>query len=187
MSRGGTLFVNTILGSSLVTVESGASLGGSGNVENLVALDGATIIPGNSPGVLSVEGNFTLDSGARLSMEIAGTTAGTDYDLLNVGGNLILRAGSVLELTFLKGFTPHAGQQFSLFDIGGLFTNAVAIEIGGLAPGWVFDTSFDAVGRKFTLNSLNDGIAVAAVPVTVPIWLMGSALAGLGLMRRRCG
>ena len=183
--QGGTLIVNTVFGSTTVTVESGATLGGSGNVENLIALDGATIVPGNSPGVLTVNGNFTLNAGARLEMQIAGTAARTEYDALDVRGNVILKAGSLLELTFLKGFAPQAGQQFSLFDVDGVFANEAAIEIGGLEPGWLFDTNFDAIGGKFTLNSLSDGVAVSAVPVTVPPWLMVSAVGGLSLLRRR--
>lgn len=183
--QGGTLIVNTVFGSTTVTVESGATLGGSGNVENLIALDGATIDPGNSPGVLTVNGNFTLNAGARLEMQIAGTAAGTEYDVLDVHGNVTLKAGSLLELTFLKGFAPQAGQQFSLFDVDGVFADGAEIEIGGLEPGWLFDTNFDAIGGKFTLNSLSDGVAVSAVPVTVPLWLMVSAVGGLSLIRRQ--
>ena len=63
---GGALMVNSTLGAD-VTVENGGTLGGSGAIlGDVVALAGATVLPGNSPGVLTINGDFTLDPGALL-------------------------------------------------------------------------------------------------------------------------
>lgn len=63
---GGALMVNSTLGAD-VTVKNGGTLGGSGAIlGDVVALAGATVLPGNSPGVLTINGDFTLDPGALL-------------------------------------------------------------------------------------------------------------------------
>lgn len=184
---GGTLAVNQALGSKLVTVASGATLGGSGNIlGDVVAQPGATVQPGNSPGVLTVGGNFALQAGATLTMEIAGTAAGTQFDVLNVGGDVSL-AGSTLELVFVGGFAPAAGQQFTLFDVGGAFTGTDTITVLGLLPGWQFSPRFDAAAGSFSLTALNDGVSASPVPAPASAWLLAAGLAALGWRLRQQG
>ncbi len=87
----GTTLVNGMLDSSggTVTVQSGATLGGSGTIDRDVeAESGGAVAPGTSPGILSV-GNTTLMAGANFDVEVSGVaTAGTDYDQLNVTGTV---------------------------------------------------------------------------------------------------
>ena len=49
---------------------------------------GAWIKLGNSPGLLTVEGDATIESGSMIEMEVGGLSAGTQYDKLSGAGGL---------------------------------------------------------------------------------------------------
>src|SRR5437868_6561723 len=68
---------------------------------------GAALGPGNSPGLVTIRSGSTL-SGATL-MESAGLTRGTTYDAIDVGGAGAITFGGTLQVTFLSGFSPVAG------------------------------------------------------------------------------
>jgi autotransporter-associated beta strand protein len=86
------LVVNSSLGSA-VNVGNGSLLGGSGSVGALTLSTGATLTPGNSPGLLTAT-SATFQSGSNLNWEIfnAVGTAGVEWDLLSVTGNLNVAA-----------------------------------------------------------------------------------------------
>ncbi|MBU7581217.1 MAG: autotransporter domain-containing protein, partial [Porphyrobacter sp.] len=73
--RGGELRVNGGLAGSVVTVQSGTTLSGTGVIGGLVALSGSTIAPGTSPGTLSVNGNVSLAAGSTVQWEVGATGA----------------------------------------------------------------------------------------------------------------
>ena len=77
-----------------MTVAGGATLGGTGNVQGTVAVNATagTLSPGtmtpppvSDPGILS-SGPVTFASGSVFQVQVNGTTAGSDYDQLNVDG-----------------------------------------------------------------------------------------------------
>lgn len=77
----GKLLVNGSLSSSGgLTIASGASLGGSGALPSLTV--NGTLSPGNSVGVLNVNGNLTLGAGSTSIIEVQGAT----IDRINVAG-----------------------------------------------------------------------------------------------------
>jgi fibronectin-binding autotransporter adhesin len=77
---GGTLMVNgtlaSVFGNSAVTVQGGAGLGGSGNIQRAVTLqNNSSLNPGASPGTLTV-GSLAFDPGATITYNWeAGPTA----------------------------------------------------------------------------------------------------------------
>ena len=81
---------------------------GSGTV-NGALVNGSTVSPGNSPGVLTVDGDCTQGSTATLAIELTGSggVAGTDYDrvLVWVAANL----DGTLDLQVDAGYTPTIG------------------------------------------------------------------------------
>lgn len=89
---GGTLLVNGNLGSSAVTVENGALLGGSGTLGSLTALSGGVVAPGNSIGTMNVANGVNFQSGSRYAVEIA---ADGRSDLLQSTGAAVLNGGEV--------------------------------------------------------------------------------------------
>ncbi|MDQ0589228.1 autotransporter-associated beta strand repeat-containing protein [Variovorax paradoxus] len=111
--QAGTLLVNgTQAGAGgPTTVQSGATLGGTGTVAGDVSIaSGATLSPGNTGavGTLTVNGNLTLNSGTALNYQFgqANVPGGALNDLTNVTGNLTLNGG-------LLNVTPTAGGSFT--------------------------------------------------------------------------
>lgn len=137
------LFVG-VLGTGTLTVSNGAvvtaptiivgSLGTlndtGGTIVGTVFLSGQ-VAPGASVGTLTVDGDFTLSAGT-LDIEIG---AGGDTDQLIVTQTLDVRDG-VVELSFLDGFLPTAGEsfQFATGDGGILFdASGVSLAVSGVA------------------------------------------------------
>jgi autotransporter-associated beta strand protein len=90
----GVLVVNGSLASSIVTVASGATLGGSGTVGGLIAQNGSTVAPGTlTPfSTLDVTGNASFSAGTTFVVNV--NSAGQNDKLL-VNGTATLSGGKV--------------------------------------------------------------------------------------------
>ena len=73
--------------------------------------DGGTISPGDSPGTTTITGNYTINAGT-LEIEIGGLIQGTEYDFLDVAGNVDL--GGTLDVSLIDGFVPAPGDAFEI-------------------------------------------------------------------------
>ncbi|MEY2851655.1 MAG: hypothetical protein RL549_354, partial [Verrucomicrobiota bacterium] len=94
INSGGTLDVNGTAGN--ITVNDGGLLKGSGTISALSITSGGTLAPGNSTGMMNV-GNTSLLGGGKYVWEIDnfGGVAGTNWDFLNVAGDLTISASSI--------------------------------------------------------------------------------------------
>ncbi len=111
----GGLFVNNTLNAANgLTIFQNALLAGSG-VINANVLNAGTVAPGNSPGTLTINGNFTQTSSGILQIELASTSV---FDQLIVSGDAAL-AGTLQVLSF-GGFVPQFGQQFDFLQAGSI-------------------------------------------------------------------
>ena len=80
--NGGKLAVNgSILGP--VIVNSGGALGGTGTVHGNVD-GGGRVTPGNSPGILVIDGDYTQTATSVLEIEVGGLAPGTEHDQVQV-------------------------------------------------------------------------------------------------------
>ncbi|MCP9626414.1 autotransporter domain-containing protein [Rhodopseudomonas palustris] len=95
--KDGKLVVNSDSGTSAVTVYSGASLSGSGTVGTTDMQSGSTISPGNSPGTLTVAGNYHQASGATYQAELV--PGSTVSDKIAVSGKATIDNGAILNVT----------------------------------------------------------------------------------------
>ncbi|MGO4573995.1 autotransporter domain-containing protein [Microvirga sp. 2TAF3] len=100
--RAGKLTVNGSLESS-VTVASGAVLGGAGKIDRLMAQAGATVAPGNSIGILSVDGNVTFAVGSVYQVEV---DAAGRSDRIELSGKATLEGGTVQVLAENGSYRP---------------------------------------------------------------------------------
>ncbi len=181
----GTLVINgSISTSTLTTVASGATVAGSGTVGALTVLAGGFVAPGNSPGILNVAGNYTQSG--TYSAEIAGLTAGTGYDQINVTGTVDITGGS-LATTFSGTGYANGNLLFILLNDGadaitgtfsGFAQDAIVTSFGGFD--WKISYNADSTGNTFTGG--ND-IALMAVPEVSSALLGGLGM--LALLRRR--
>ena len=193
VNAGGTIGSATINGSLLsvngsagdVLVNSGGTLGGSGSVQGLT-LNGGTVAPGNSPGLLTAyelngsNGTFQFQLGAP-------TTRGTTYDAINVTTLLTLGANTGFTFETLNSYTYAMGDVYDLFDFASIdvsaFDNAVLL---AALP------DLDTANSNLTwdVNSFNaDGI-VNVIPEPSTLSLMFGGLTGLialRIMRKRNG
>jgi autotransporter-associated beta strand protein len=124
--NGGTLVVNgSNSASSLLTVSTGGTLGGSGTVGRTVVASGGTLSPGNSPGTLTVAGDLTLAAGSVFVAEVQGAIA----DRVNVTGTAAL-AGT-LRLVPLGGAYEFTTPYTLLYAAGGITGTFVPVDTTG--------------------------------------------------------
>jgi autotransporter-associated beta strand protein len=190
---GGTIGSTTINGSLLsvngnagnVLVNLGGTLGGSGSVQ-LLTLNGGTVAPGNSPGLLTAyelngsNGTFQFQLGAP-------TTRGSTYDAINVTTLLTLGASTAFTFETLNSYTYGIGDSYDLFNFASIdvsaFDNAVLL---AALPN--LDTANSNL--RWDVNSFNaDGIVnVIPEPSTLSLMFGGlSGLIALRIMRRKNG
>ncbi len=75
--------------------------------------------PGSSPAAVSFGGNVHLGGSANLEIELAGTTAGTEFDTLDIAG--IASLGGTLTVALLDNFMPSLGDSFEIVSaVGGI-------------------------------------------------------------------
>ncbi|WP_145944014.1 LamG-like jellyroll fold domain-containing protein [Fuerstiella marisgermanici] len=118
----------TSIPDSLMIFGSGATLTGSGSVNSLSLNSGGTVAPGFSPGVITINGNFTPNGGSTTEIEFGGAgglaNAGVTYDQLVVAGSATIAAGAILDIVQLS--TTTGGQQFTIIDTAGGVTGTFA-------------------------------------------------------------
>jgi fibronectin-binding autotransporter adhesin len=87
---------------------------------SLTTPSGGVLAPGASAGSTTIVGDYTHQGGAKLEIEIGGTSAGSAHDLVSITGSALF--GGQLELNMLNGFVPSAANAFTVLNAaGGLF------------------------------------------------------------------
>ena len=177
----GTLRVNgAYSGGGLITVHDGGTLQGNGSVAGITVESGGTLAPGASPGILTAGAALTLQLGSTFAVEINGTTAGTDYDRLEMAGSGLTLQDPFLAVTL--GFTPGPGDAFAIVtglpgfdpDTDGIFN--------GLADG----AQFTVGATTFEIDYGDSDITLTVVPEPSTLGLFGLLAAAL-LLRRHPG
>ncbi len=127
--NGGTLAVTA---GNKVNIEQSTYLVGPGAITGNLSNAGYLYVGGggNLAGTLSVSGNFTQTSTGVLYMNVGGTTAGTQYDQLTIGGSATL--GGTLQVSEINGFNPASGT-FTLLTYASVTNNFSSISLPG---GW---------------------------------------------------
>ena len=152
----GTLLVFGSQPSSAVSVSGGATVGGMGTVGavnvsfSVPSGMGGAVSPGNvnhATGILTVNGDLSLQAGTNLNTDLNGIDAGSGYDQLNVNGAVHLgTAPSLTNLNLSLGFTPTPGATFIIIKNDG--TDSVSGEFAGKPEG----SSFAVNGTTFFIS-----------------------------------
>src|SRR5439155_26811615 len=103
-----------ISGGGTVSINSGSALFSNGSITANVSNSGQ-FNPGFSPGIATVTGNYTQNSGGALIAEIGGPNPGTGYDQLNLTGTATLNSGSILRVNTIGGFCPQGNYRIMNF------------------------------------------------------------------------
>jgi len=140
-----------------VTVASTAKISGSGVINGSIIANGV-VAPGNSPGVLVVNGSVTQQAGSTLALDIDGATAGIGaghHDALVLNGTGSIYTADGLIAPILRGitgdannnYTPTLGQTFEVVTAQGGVTGSFD---GVTQPtsGMPANTRFDVLYRS---------------------------------------
>jgi autotransporter-associated beta strand protein len=144
--NGGLLSVNgSIASSSLTTVNSGGTLGGNGTLGN-TSINGGTLAPGNSIGVLTVQGNLVFATASSYMVEVSPTNA----DRTNVTGTATL-GGATVSAAFAAG--SYVARQYVIVNAtGGVTGTFAALTNTNLPPGFTSSLSYDASNAYLNLD-----------------------------------
>ena len=187
--------VNGILRADTVEIYGGILQGSGSIIGDVTIYDGASVAPGNSPGTLFIDGDFTLEEGAKLILEIVEDgMGGYLYDELSVSGvfNLLgdikFYLGEGLDVGVFETTDPEEGPEFSITDFftdgtGNLFTLALFSDSNIK----ILDTN-GATFNMFLVDDGNGGLTteISAVPVPAAVWFFSTGLIGLiGIARSK--
>jgi uncharacterized protein with beta-barrel porin domain len=109
-----------------VTVESAGTLGGNAIIKGGNLVNQGTVAPGNSIGLITVNGNYTQQSGAKLDIELSKPIDGVMLcDRLDVTGNAALASGSTIDVDRSQESNAvfRNGDRFNIITAGGSITN----------------------------------------------------------------
>ena len=148
--EGGTLSAQAI-------ILEGGVLSGSGTVIGDVNNEHGVISPGESAGILLVEGIFAQRGGSTLAIEIGGLESGDEltdpeFDNLVIDGPAVV--DGLLEVSLIDDFEPLLGSSFDILteadSVDGMFS---AANFPLLGPGLVWDIDYGT--NRITLEVVN--------------------------------
>jgi hypothetical protein len=120
----------------------GGTLRGAGQVTGNLTNTSGTVEPGSSPGTLTVGGDYTQGSGGTLATEIAGTTPGTQFDRLSVGGTATL--DGTLAIQNAPAFDPAVSDTFEILSAGSVSGTFAALTGASQPSGKTYSANYDA-------------------------------------------
>ena len=178
--NGSLLSINGTAGN--ITVNTGGTLGGSGSVGD-VLLNGGTLSPGNSPGLLTTSsldasnGNFIFQLGAP-------TTRGITYDAIDVTNLLKLGANTTWQFQVDGAYSFQLNDSYDLFNFGSIDTTGFDITALDIA---LPDLNTSTSDLKWDTSSFTtDGMVsvITNVPEPSAIHLLGIGLISLLACRK---
>ena len=163
------------------TVELNSSMAGDFLLQQHAILTGSGIVggklyhsgvlqPGNSPGTLTITGDYTPSNTAILEIEIAGTADG-QYDFLDIEGAANLNGNGTLNIVLLNGFTPlqdNTDITFLTADSG------VSGEFGAVAQSSIY--TYDVLYNLTNVTLRYNGVLLTALAQTPNQLSIASAL-----------
>jgi hypothetical protein len=193
-----TLVDGTLTAPNGVNLEAGL-LKGTGTVVGNVSNTGGAVAPGDSPGILTIDGNYTQGPGGAFDELLAGLTAGTGYsqlDVVKVGGlRGVASLDGALDITKSSSFSLAVGDVFTIMDFASSTGNFSTFDYNGASCSFVSGVLGCANGVQFTelfasgdtmldLVVTNAGVSPAIPePSTWALMLIG--FAGVGFVGYR--
>ena len=160
-------------------------LSGLGTISSLGVIRSvqAVIAGGNSPGTLTFDTPlFIADADTVFNIEVGGTEAGTEFDLLMFTGDVVL--AGMLVFDFIDGFLPDTADLFKFFEVAGQLSGQFdQITVNGLGDEVDFDVIIDPVTGEIILADVIAANIGVPEPSTLGLLVVG--LFGLGWAQRR--
>jgi autotransporter-associated beta strand protein len=200
IATGANFNVTTVVGGFTLGAEQ--NLSGGGTITGDVTISGSHT-PGFSPGVQSFADDLTYTVGSSVVWELIDNTIagrGTNYDGINVGGDLSFTGSTTINLDFaLAGSTVNWTDSFwdtditgtsgwKLFDVNGSisgFEDNLQLAAGHYTDGSLQSLTSVRSDASFYLYKANDGIYLNYSAVPEPSAAVLAALSAIGLLRRK--
>lgn len=135
----------------------GGTLQGAGSITGNVTMNSGSAIPGNSAGVMSINGDYIQGAGATLQFEIGGTTQGGQFDHLSIAGTATL--GGALRISRINDFVPSPSDTFEIITANSATGAFASITGTDAANGNFFDPVYDAGNVMLVLKDGSPSIS----------------------------
>ena len=191
--KAGELHFDTGEGSSLlstggITAEGSSRIVGTGSVSSLTLKSGTSLTPrsllleetfgGIFPGKVKSSAVMNFNTGSTLNIIINGTGA-NDYSTLEPK---LLTMNGTVKVTLMDGYTPKAGDAFTLWTVANTFSGTPVFELPELPEGLYWKTT-DVAAKTGVLLISDDpsqgiGRMTASTPVTCEVFTLSGVSMG---------
>ena len=144
-----------------LTLSEGSILVGSGTLSSHL-VNGGVVSPGNSPGIMTIEGDYTQTADGILEIELAGTNPGSDFDQLIVTGDATLDGKLIVSL--MDSYVPRYGDSFEIISANYLYGEFEILSLPSLPPSLTWDVISDA--DSLTIAVAGGGMIYGTVTYT---------------------
>jgi T5SS/PEP-CTERM-associated repeat protein len=141
-----------------------ASITGSGKIAGDVLISRGRLAPGNSPGIIEIDGDYTQQANGVLEIEFGGLMPGTEHDQVIVTGNATLDGR--LEVPVINDFVPQVGDEITFLTAAqrnGTFNALVAPNLDSVDPTLAFRVVYGPDNVRLRVVERSDGIQFDAV------------------------
>lgn len=193
----GSLIVNGTLNTGTLMIGSNGVVGGSG-VINANVVNFGVVKPGNSPGTLTINGDFD-NTGGTLLLEVQALGNGQfiyDQIVFGQGANVTMGDGSV-RFSFIDDTNPLDFLNSGQFELSSFFKQTTAsgavVDLDDSQLGLFSAVQFEAEATSFVITDFSfnpttgpTNLVVTGIPLpaTLPMALLGLGALGLRRVRR---
>jgi fibronectin-binding autotransporter adhesin len=195
---GGALSVNGSIAGGPVTVQSGATLQGTGSIGGAVTVrSNGTLAPGNSIQSLAI-GSLTLDANSTFAYEAnKDAQPNLSGDLISISGNLNINLAqlNLTELGTTSSWSISPPAKLTLMSYSGTWNGGLLSYLGSPVPdgsivsfsgvNWRFDYNDNLPGSNFIGDTIGATAYMTMSAVPEPSTAILAGLSGLLLLHRR--
>eukprot|EP00913_Durusdinium_trenchii_P010877 g10206.t1 len=108
---------DSIVSADLAQLQQGSTVQGNGTVAAGSTVSSGAVLPGSSPGTLTIDGDFEQGPEGVTLIEIGGPTPITEYDVFHITGNATF--SGIVQLVLIDGYAPQPGETFEPLGVDG--------------------------------------------------------------------
>jgi len=119
------------LAAGSLIIREGAKFSAKGIITTQQFENKGNLLPGGSPGVLTITGDYDQSAEGTLEIELGGSEVGTEYDQLVVEGNASLNG--TLSICLIDDYVPQAGESFEILTASSVSGSFGRVDVSGVS------------------------------------------------------